>query len=176
MHIILGALGAIITILVLVNRLKETGIDLGWLNPFTWAHRRRWRKKYHADPAFSIQSPMQAAAGLMYVAAKCSGDISKEEKEFLIETFKSDFNLSNSEASDLLSSCAFIIKDEDSVVAKLDKYIEPSFERFSSEQLESTISLVDTTVSLSSCVNEKQQKLLTQLKNIAQGQPNKENW
>jgi len=34
MHIILGVLGAIVTILVLLNRLADAGIDVGWLNPF----------------------------------------------------------------------------------------------------------------------------------------------
>ena len=36
MHIILGVLGAVITILILLNRLAEAGIDLGGLNPFLW--------------------------------------------------------------------------------------------------------------------------------------------
>lgn len=40
MHIVLAVLGSLVTILILLNRLKGLGIDFGWLNPFTW-HRRR---------------------------------------------------------------------------------------------------------------------------------------
>ena len=40
MHIILGALGSIVTILYMLDRL---GIDIGGLNPFYWYRRRAFR-------------------------------------------------------------------------------------------------------------------------------------
>jgi hypothetical protein len=40
MHIIMGILGSIITILVLTNQLSRLGIDVGKLNPFAW--HRQW--------------------------------------------------------------------------------------------------------------------------------------
>ena len=166
MHIILGILGSLITILVLVNRLKEGGIDLGWLNPFSWAHRRRWRKKYHADPAMSISSPMEAAAGLMYVAAKLSGEVTQEERSFLVDTFENKFNLSNKEATDLLSSCSYIIKDEDIIFNKLSKYLEASIEKFSAEQIQSTMQLVQSTIELNPSPAEKQIQFLDKLKKL----------
>ncbi len=45
MHVIIGVLGSIITILILLNRLAEAGIDLGGLNPFLWKRRRQWKQK-----------------------------------------------------------------------------------------------------------------------------------
>ncbi|MES9814139.1 MAG: hypothetical protein ABW161_15175 [Candidatus Thiodiazotropha sp.] len=80
MHIVLGALGAIITILILVNRLSDNGIDIGWLNPFAWKRRHEWSKKYHANPVFSIQSPMDVTALLMVALAKSEGDMSADQK------------------------------------------------------------------------------------------------
>lgn len=44
MHIILSVLGAVITILILFNRLNANGIDIDWLNPFAWKRRRDWAK------------------------------------------------------------------------------------------------------------------------------------
>ena len=73
MHIILGILGSVITILVLVKQLSCAGIDLGRFNPFTWFRLNKWQKAYNADPAFSLDRPMEAVAGLLYVMAKCSG-------------------------------------------------------------------------------------------------------
>ena len=35
MHVILGILGVFVTILILMNRLQQGGIDIGWLNPFS---------------------------------------------------------------------------------------------------------------------------------------------
>lgn len=62
MHIILALLGTIVTTLVLVNRAQDAGIDIGWLNPFTWHRRRTFRKKYQANPAFCLESPMDSGA------------------------------------------------------------------------------------------------------------------
>jgi len=57
MHIILGILGSIVTILYLVSEISEKGGKLGKFNPFAWYRRRKWQKKYHADPAFSLDRP-----------------------------------------------------------------------------------------------------------------------
>lgn len=62
MHIILGLLGTIVTILVLINRAQDARIDIGWLNPFTWHRRRAFRNQYQANPAFCLESPMDSAA------------------------------------------------------------------------------------------------------------------
>ncbi|NIQ03934.1 MAG: TerB family tellurite resistance protein, partial [Nitrospinaceae bacterium] len=116
MHVVLGILGSLITILILVNRLSDTGLDMGKLNPFAWARRKKWQEKYYADPAFSLDSPMEAAAGLMYVMAKCSGEISREQKQCILHLFQKEFKLNDRRATELLSSCSFLLKDEDKIV------------------------------------------------------------
>jgi len=176
-HIILGVLGAIVSVLVLVNQLKGGGIDLGWLNPFSWAHRRRWRKKYNADPAFMIESPMEAAAGLLYLAAKCTGEMTQEEKSFMLNAFENSFNLTNTQASDLLSSCSFILKDEDEILSKVDQFLQPSLERFSDSQKQSTLSLVKELSSLGDSPTEKQTALIKQMKLVfTQKDTQEKNW
>ena len=70
-----GALGLVVTILILINSLSETGIYIGWLDPFKWNRRRKWRQSYYSNPVFDINDPMKSTAGLMYTMAKCSGDI-----------------------------------------------------------------------------------------------------
>jgi hypothetical protein len=39
MHVILGLLGAVITILILLKRLSDAGFDPASLNPFLWYRR-----------------------------------------------------------------------------------------------------------------------------------------
>ena len=80
MHIILGLLGTIVTILVLLHRLAEAGIDLGGLNPYFWHRRRQWRKKYQGNPVYRMDDPMDATAILMVAAAKADGDMTREDK------------------------------------------------------------------------------------------------
>lgn len=177
MHIILAALGAIVTILILFNRLKDAGIDIGWLNPFSWAHRRRWRKKFNADPAFMLDSPMEVAAGLMYVAAKATGEMTQEERQFILEKFEQDFNLTSSQANDLLSSTSYIIKDEEKVLTQVSDFVASSLSNFSQEQIDSTINLVNQVINLNPSQNIKQLRLLKDMKQaFSLDKPQKESW
>ena len=66
MHLILGLLTAIVTILFLLDRL---GINLGGLNPFDWRRRRAFAKRYGADPIYSVEDPIHVAALLIIGAA-----------------------------------------------------------------------------------------------------------
>ncbi len=164
MHIILGTLGLIVTILVLANRLSEAGIDIGWLDPFKWNRRRKWRQAYHADPLFDIDDPMKSTAGLMYTMAKCSGDISREEKACILSIFKEDFKLSERESTDLLSTCSYYIKDEDYLKKNLRNYIRPSLENFAEKQMQSAVSLIEKVAFCEGRPNEKQSEFLREIK------------
>lgn len=80
MPYLLGLLGAIVTVLVLLKRLADAGIDLGGLNPFARRRRRAWQNKFEANPLFGLEAPMDAAAALAVGVAKASGDVSSEQK------------------------------------------------------------------------------------------------
>ena len=177
MHIILSVLGSIVAILILVNRLSESRINFSGFNIFAWNRRRKWLKKYHADPAFSIDNPMEAAAGLMYVMAKCSGDISKEQKICMLELFHNEFHLSKNQAIQLMSSCSFILKDEDKVVENLREYLKPSMENFDTEKKESVISLVQQVVTCEENVTDKQIHFMDEVKTVFSPQKtSNKNW
>ena len=106
MHIVLGLLGSIVTILYLLDRL---GIDLGGLNPFYWQRRRAWEKKYQGDPIYSVEDPMHVAAILIVGAAKLAGDLSAEQKRVALEQFESSFSLDSPAASELFGSAAHLL-------------------------------------------------------------------
>ena len=163
MHIVLAVLGAIVTILILLRRLDDAGIDFRGLNPFWWYRRRKWQQQYNADPGFCIDSPMEATAGLMYVAAKCSGDISSQQKRCILSLFQGEFHLGEREATELLASCSYLIPDEDKVKDQLKKFLEPSIEQFTGEQRESALSLVNQVIACEQQVAGKQQEFVSAL-------------
>ena len=144
MHIVLGLLGSIVSILVLLNRLSNAGIDLGWLNPFLWHRRRAWRKKYEANPLHSLDKPMEIAAALMFGTAMADGVVSTEQKTALRAAFREHFHLAESEADQLLGSTAFLIKDGEELRTKLSAFIARTRERFEPEQARSTVELCET--------------------------------
>ena len=164
MHIIIGALGLIVTILVLLNRLSNGGIDIGWLDPIKWNRRRRWRQAYNSNPLFDIEDPMKTTACLMCTMSKCSGDISREEKATILSIFKDVFKLSGREATDLLSICSYLVKDEDTVKNNLSNFLRPSIDNFAEEQKESACSLIEKVAYCEGQPNEKQSELLDQIK------------
>ena len=160
MHIVLELLGSVITILILVNVLSRNGIDLGRLNPFAWRRRHQWQKKYHADPAFSLEKPMEAVAGLLYVMAKCSGEITREQKQCILDLFRSEFKLDDNRARELLSSSSFLLKDEDKVLHNLKEYLKPSLARFDDEKRASTLEMMQKVGDCEGGMTAKQRDLM----------------
>lgn len=142
MHIILGLLGAVVTILILVKRLSEAGIDIGWLNPFSWYRRRTWRQKYEGNPVFSLDTPLEVAAMLATAVAKIDGEISKEEKAILLSVFQNEFGKSEKEASDLLMSSIYLFGDGQDALAKPENILKRSLEKFSEDQARSVMLLL----------------------------------
>ncbi|MEW8406907.1 MAG: hypothetical protein AB2688_19430 [Candidatus Thiodiazotropha taylori] len=160
MHIILPVLGAVITILILLNRLESNGIDIGWLNPFAWKRRRDWAKKYHANPVYSLDNPMEVTALVMAALAKSEGEISAEQKKEILGKYQEVFHLSEIAAGDLFSSMIFLIKDDLSAVQNVEKLLGPSGNKFTPEQASSSVSLFKHVSSLEGPENSFQKEII----------------
>lgn len=158
-HIILGAL-VVVTILVLLNRLQEGGIDIGWLNPFAWKRRRDFRKKYQAHPAYSLSDPMDVAALFMLAVAKADGEITKQQKDALLNMFESEFKLSSSEANALLGSSSHILGNGKDVQENPKKVISKSIDAFTPEQLESMQQLLQSIAAVDGEATANQTQLI----------------
>jgi uncharacterized tellurite resistance protein B-like protein len=166
MHIILGALGSIITILILLNRLAEAGIDLGGLNPFLWQRRRRWQKKFQGNPIYKIESPLDVTALLATATAKSDGDMSSEEKQALLSLFQKEFNMSKKEAAEMLISSAYLLGDGEDLKANLEKVINPSLSNFTKEQATSAVSLLNNISTIDSSGGEIKREFVGNVNNI----------
>ena len=149
MHIILGALGTIVTILWLLHRLAEMGIDLGGLNPWLWQRRRKWKKQYEGNPIFAIESPMEATALILAGVAKADGDMSAEEKAEILLIFQNEFSLSKRDAAGLLISSTHLLGRGDELRANVEGVLAPSRERFTPEQAESAVELMGRVAKIS---------------------------
>jgi len=144
MHIILGLLGTIVTILVLLNRLAEAGIDLGGLNPFLWQRRRKWKQQLTGAPIFRVESPLDLTALLATATAKADGDMSSEEKKTLLDLFQKEFSMTKKDSAELLIASAYLLGNGDELKANLNKVIQPSLSSFTEEQAKSAMSLLDS--------------------------------
>ena len=166
MHIILGFLGSVVTILWLLHRLAEMGIDLGGLNPWLWQRRRKWRSQHDANPVFAVEDPMEATALLMTAVAKADGDMSSTEKQHLLELFQSEFRLSKRDAAGLLISSVHLLGRGDEVRENLEGVMKPSIEAFSQEQAESAADLISRVADVEGARSELQSELIAGAKKV----------
>lgn len=177
MHIVLGLLGSIVTILILLNRLADAGIDLGGLNPFLWHRRRQWRQKYEGDPIYKISNPMDTTALLMVAVAKSDGDMSSEEKKKILQLFQNEFHLSKRNASELMIASVYLLKDGSELRSNLQKILSPSVDNFSKEQAESALSLVNQVAKLERETNSLKQELVSNISScLAPAIQDKQKW
>jgi uncharacterized tellurite resistance protein B-like protein len=169
MHVLLGILGAVVTILILLNRLAEAGIDLGGLNPFLWQRRKRWRDKLEGNPVYHVDSPMEAAALLVVAAAKTDGDVSAEEKKTILALFQDEFRLSKREAAGLFVSSAYLLGKGEEVQANLEKVMKPSLDNFSAEQAQSALKLLERVCGIEPAQSELKREFVARVRTIFDG-------
>ena len=166
MHVILGALGTLVTILWLFYRLAEMGIDLGGLNPFLWQRRRRWRKHYDANPVYKLSSPLEVTALLMTAVVKADGDMSAEEKAEILKMFSEEFHLSKKDAVGLLISSSHLLGKGEEVHENLKQVLAPSLPNFTPEQAESAKNLLARVSCIDGPSSELQDQLITNTNRI----------
>ena len=160
MHILIGLLGSIVAILYYLDRL---GVDIGWLNPFAWARRRAWAKKYEGDPIHSVDDPMGIAAILVVGATRLGGDLTVEQKQSLLDLFQSTFSLNEKASNDLLTATTHLLGAPQVLRNQLDGVVERNTKTFDAEQSSSIIEMAETAAGFGQVVSEEQRDYLQSL-------------
>jgi len=155
MHILLGLLSTIVTILVLLDRIGSLNFNFRSLNPFLWRRRRKWIKQQSGNPLFRLDNPMEVAGVLVVGAAKVDGVISLEEKKAIQSIFESDFNLSANDSTGLLTSSVFLIGESIDLKSKLGAILKPCKDQFTDGQVQSTISMIHQVANIGGSTHPK---------------------
>lgn len=168
MHIVLGLLGSIVTILFLLNRL---GIDIGWLHPAWWRRRRQWASKYQGDPIFSIEDPLHVAALLVIGVAKLEGDLTVELKQAVRDQFSEKFSMSEKEIADLLGSAAHLLAAPQLLGTQLRELANRNTKCFSNEQAESMLAMMDNVAAAEGEPSGEQREYASEMRSIFAAHP-----
>lgn len=166
MHYVIGLITAIAGLIWALHSLQRAGVDLNSFNPFFWWRRRQIAKLYGANPLHVLDNPMEVASLLMLATVKCDGEVSREEKQFLLKTFEREFHVSEHEACSLLSQASYLLRDETDITAQLEKILARSRSTFTDQQIESTIDLMRQGASLDAPANKIQQALICETSRI----------
>lgn len=160
MHIVLAALGLIVSILFLLSRLADAGIDLGGLNPFLWKRRRAWRRKVEGNPIFTLQDPLEVASLLVVATAKVDGDMSSEEKRTVLREFEHTLGLKHRVAADLLGSGVYLLGDMQVFQEQLAAFLANAKERLSPAQAQSVVAMMESVAGSGGSASEQQKSLI----------------
>ena len=166
MHYLIGLISAVAMLIFALSRLQRAGLDLNALNPFLWYRRAQWRRLHGSKPLYSLDKPMDVAALLLLATAKCEGEVSAQQKKFLLDTFKREFHLPEKEAAGLVTSSAYLMRDELYIANQLEKVLARSKQAFTPEQIESMIELMQRISWLDGEPNYEQARLIERTKQI----------
>ncbi|MBU1311298.1 MAG: TerB family tellurite resistance protein [Gammaproteobacteria bacterium] len=163
MHIILGVLGALVTILILLNRLTEAGVDVGWLNPFSWHRRRKYRKQHDLNPMFKLDQPLDVAALYLVAAAKVDGDVTASQKTALLTIFCKEFHLSDNAAKQLLSSSVHLIGNGQEFYQNPELAAQRVYDKLTAEQVESIVVLLRQVINIDGTPSSQQTDFVSRI-------------
>ncbi len=168
MHVVLGALTAIISILYILDRL---GIDVGWWSPFHWRRRRAFAKRFGADPIYSVEDPIHLASLFVIGVAKLEGDLTAEQKQVAQEQFESSFRMEPREASELFGSAAHLLAAPQLIETQLNNLAEKNSGRFSGDQADSLLQMMTAVASAGGAPSATQQAFLDKARGLFPAQP-----
>lgn len=148
MHIIIAAISALAALVWALHSLQNSGVDLNSFNPFTWARRRKWQKQYGTKPIYNLSTATDAAAAIIVGTLKQEGEISREQKQTVIDLFASNFNLGNQEAMDLFASSAHLVHNEINFEQSIPHILKLSIKQFTPSMITTFLSLLEQVVEL----------------------------
>lgn len=160
MHIIIGLITAIAGLIWALNSLQRAGVDLNALNPFTWVRRRRWEKKLGVKPMHSLTDTMEAAALLSVAIAKTSGEITRDTKMEILDTFEKAFGIKRNRSMELYSASTFMLKDTMHLISEVNNILAPSKHNFEAVHIEKLMGMLNTIASLEGQVSTEQQAFI----------------
>ncbi len=161
MHIIIGFLVAVGTILFALNRLQANGLDLNVFNPFTWFRRHKWQQKHGAKALHSIDNPMEVAATFLVGIVALEGEITIEQRDFIFKIFTDEFGVSHEGAGELYASASYLIKDEIDLSGQVRHIVAHCRSRFDQEMVNSLVVYLNKIANFDNEACYFQQSLIT---------------
>ena len=96
--------------------------------------------------------------------AKLEGEITREQKNAILNIFCNEFKLDSNKAKDLFASTSYLLQSENNFIKNTSKVLSSSKNKFSPEQAESTITLISKIANIDGEISFDQQALLDTVK------------
>lgn len=160
MGVILQILGLVITFTMAMEALRRFGIDVGWLNPLTFFHRRAWRKKVGTPPLYALDHPVDVVAVLALAVVQTTGTVTAEQKSGVQALLSQHLGLSDAEASGLCVASAHLLRNRALAVSELPDVLARSADRFTDYHQQTLQVILRSAALIEPPVNAAQQELM----------------
>jgi uncharacterized tellurite resistance protein B-like protein len=159
MHYVIGIITALAGLAWAMNSLHRSGF-FDSINPFALFRRLVWQKKYNAKPLHNLRCSMEVAAVLFVGVAKCEGELSTNQKNKILSIFEDEFEMSASEAADLLVAASYLTRDEVYIVDGLNKILQKTRDWFTPNQARKVLKYMAEIAGTDSEMNAEQIRLI----------------
>jgi hypothetical protein len=146
MGILLQLLGLVVAIAVALGALKRNGVDIGWLNPFTFFHRLRWRRKSMVPPLYALDHPVDVVAVLALAAVQTSGLVTSKQKEGVLALLCQHLNMDEAEANTLWISSSHLLRHRALDAREVQGVLAKSADKFSDYHQRTLLSVVKAAI------------------------------
>ena len=177
MGIILELLGLAVTGAFAYAALKRAGVDLGWLNPFTFMHRLKWKRKLAVPPLYCLEHPIDVAAVLGMAILQHTGVVTHEQKQGLIALFGKHLKADGKDADHLWIASSHLLKGRPIEPGEVPGIFSRTADKFSTFHAESLLALMADAAALEPSRNARQQALIEAVRQfLLKQRPDPNSW
>ena len=160
MGIILQILGLVITFTMAMEALRRFGIDVGWLNPLTFFHRRAWRKKVTTPPLYALDHPVDVVAVLALATVQTTGAITVQQKTGVQALLREHLALTDGDAGSLWVASAHLLRNRALALSELPEVLARSADKFTDYHVQTLKTVMRSAALIEPPINAAQQQLI----------------
>jgi hypothetical protein len=177
MGIFLELMGIAISLLVGLAALKRAGIDIGWLNPFTFFHRLAWKQKLNVPALYCLEHPVDVASALALAMVQHTGMVTTEQKQGLIELYAKHLSASAQEAEHLWIASSYLLRRRPIEPGEVPDIFSRNADKFSPYHVQTMLALMSDAALLNDSQNAQQQALIEAVRSFfVRRNPNPKSW
>lgn len=176
MHILIGLITAIAGLVWALNSLQNAGVNLNAFNPFAWARRRKWEKKFGTKPMHALTDSIDAAALLVVAVAKEQGDIARETKLRILSLFEAEFGIKRDRSIELYAASVYMLQGALNVAKEVRHILKPSKDSFETAHVTKLIEMLHKVVSFDDITDGQQLIIKAVTQELIDDGDQPENW
>ncbi len=163
MGLLIELLGLLLAVAIALGALKRNGVDIGWLNPFTFFHRMRWKQKSSIPPLYALGHPIDVVGVMALAAVQTSGIVTSKQKEGVLALLCQHLSMDEADANKLWILSSHLLRHRALDVREVPAVMQKSADKFSDYHQQTLMNVVKAAIAIEPPQNPAQTELLAAL-------------